>query len=504
MENEHILYTDHPGLVQRTPWWIVSSVFHLALVLLAGMWLMTDTEIKSPVEIIPWVPRPHLMPQRVETKRPTTTTDLRDIPKEFYEPDSVITKEDFEDDPFEIQEMEISEGKSSGDPDKPSTIDLKDDGWVTDIGIAGGTAGLFGDRSGPGKRNACRRNGAPPGCTVTVDDSLRWFVRHQNRQNGSWSFSDYHQQCKGVKCERLDLERDYNNWDNCATGLALLCFLGNGHTPRTGPYARHVNKGLSYLVNAQADDGSFSTNNYVHAIAAMAVCEAYGMTRSDLLKGSAQKAVNVIIARQNHYLGWTYGNPASRNDTSVTGWQVMALKAGVSSGLAIENGFDGAKMHFDKITPEVTGESEPVLAEHCAYTYWTDRDDPGHRNATMTAISMLCRLFMGQDSKSRTIRGHINKMLEKLPGNYETADLYGLYYGTYAMCLAGKDAWKQWNKAMATMLMQNQNATETCNDGSWDPTTDFSSQRGGRLFSTAMGCLSLEVYYRYAAVKKTK
>ena len=94
MENAHVLYTDHPGLVQRTPWWIVSSVFHLALVLLAGMWLMTEKEMKPPIDIKEFVIRPPVMPAPLVTRRPTTTPDQRLFPDEFYKLETVITKED--------------------------------------------------------------------------------------------------------------------------------------------------------------------------------------------------------------------------------------------------------------------------------------------------------------------------------------------------------------------------------------------------------------------------
>ncbi|MFC1582352.1 hypothetical protein ACFL4W_02315, partial [Planctomycetota bacterium] len=318
------------------------------------------------------------------------------------------------------------------------------------------------------------------------------------------SMGGYSDQCKDVPpCESLDLERDYNNWDNCATGFALLCFLGAGHTHKAGKFRQQVANGLAYMEAAQGDDGAFSSNNYVHAIATMSIAEAYGMTKSANLKEMAQKAVNVMLSRQNEYLGWTYGNPATRNDTSVTGWQVMALKSAKSSGLDIGNGFEGAKQHFEKVTPEIQGDSDPMLSDLVAYTYYTDKDEPGHRNKRLTAICLLGRVFMGQDTKGRVLRAHGNKMLEYLPGGYDSGKFYEWYYTTLAMFQMGGEYWKKWNVALKKVLCDNQNMGG-CEDGSWDPTTDFSCQRGGRVFTTATGCLSLEVYYRYLPVAMLK
>ena len=74
-------------------------------------------------------------------------------------------------------------------------------------------------------------------------------------------------------------------------------------------------------------------------------------------------------------------------------------------------------------------------------------------------------------------------------------DLYYWYYGTLCVFQQGGDVWKRWNKAMKKALVDNQRQGGD-EDGSWDPVGAY-SQYWGRVGQTALGCLCLEVYYRY-------
>ncbi|MFC1582505.1 hypothetical protein ACFL4W_03090 [Planctomycetota bacterium] len=500
-EANAVTYSDQQDLIHRTPWWVVSMIFHGAILLMAAMWVVSEINKEDVVEIIAMNPQTYKKPEYDPTLKREIKRNTTPVEHEVIVDDPFIDKIDIEiDEPETDDDLEFKETKGN----KGLTMidhNSNNADWVYGVGSTG--AGRFGDGRGGDKWARVKTGGGSEATEDAVLAALMWFKRHQSA-DGSWSMGTYHENCTDLpQCESLDLERDYNNWDNCATGFALLCYLGAGNTHKAGPFKRQVADALAYMLEAQADDGSFSSNNYVHAVAAMAMAEAYGMTKSKDLKSPAQKAVNIIISRQNDYLGWTYGNPASRNDTSVTGWQVMALKSAKSSGLGIGNTFEGAAAHFDKVTPEIVGESEPMLSDHVAYTYWTDRDDPGHRNSTCTSIGLLCRVFMGDNVKGRSLRAHANKMLEYLPADYANGKFYEWYYASMAMFQMGGGYWRKWNVAIKEVLLTNQNKGG-CEDGSWDPTTDFSCQRGGRLFTTAVGCLTMEVYYRYLPVAMQK
>ena len=63
----------------------------------------------------------------------------------------------------------------------------------------------------------------------------------------------------------------------------------------------------------------------------------------------------------------------------------------------------------------------------------------------------------------------------------------------------GGPEWDQWNRAMRHTLIESQ-CKDGCAMGSWDPerpAPDNWSGKGGRIVTTAMSTLTLEVYYRY-------
>jgi hypothetical protein len=86
-----------------------------------------------------------------------------------------------------------------------------------------------------------------------------------------------------------------------------------------------------------------------------------------------------------------------------------------------------------------------------------------------------------------------------------TADYYALYNCTLAMYLAdgpsGPD-WARWNGAVRDRLIALQRPPRSgCERGSW-PIGGYYDDAGGRVYTTALAALTLEVYYRFAPVKK--
>jgi hypothetical protein len=73
--------------------------------------------------------------------------------------------------------------------------------------------------------------------------------------------------------------------------------------------------------------------------------------------------------------------------------------------------------------------------------------------------------------------------------------MYYTYYTTLLMFQMGGDHWKKWNEGMKKMLLDNQRKDGDF-DGSWDALSPW-EKKAGRAYTTALGCLSLEVYYRY-------
>ena len=116
---------------------------------------------------------------------------------------------------------------------------------------------------------------------------------------------------------------------------------------------------------------------------------------------------------------------------------------------------------------------------------------PGQRPTTaMTAEAALCRLFLGTRPNSRLISEAANFVLTDLPGSGRV-NYYYWYYGTLALFHLQDSSWQRWNAAVKRELLQLQTS-----DGSWNANSVWGPS-GGKVYSTALAALTLEVYYRY-------
>jgi hypothetical protein len=343
-------------------------------------------------------------------------------------------------------------------------------------------AGCFGYRDGGGRRRATARFGGSKETESAVEAALRWLARHQN-SNGYW------------ETDRLEGKvKQYN----ATTALALLAFLGAGYTQKTGKYKDNVHRAINWLMSKQADNGRIYEKaidekgygpGYTHAMSGLALAEAYGMSNDPWVRAAAQKAVDYSIdIHQKPYSGWRY-SAKSNPDISVTGWFTMQLKSAKVAGLKVDGaGFQGAMGFLDK----VHGNDGLGLYQ------------PGGKpGKTRTAIALVCRLFMGsKNNEARMIKG-ADYICQSPPRTDGPAwkgawSWYYWYYGTLASFQMGKRHWDPWNKALKESLLPTQRKGGD-EDGSWDPKGP-ERQGGslcGRAFSTAVGALCLEVYYRY-------
>jgi hypothetical protein len=140
-----------------------------------------------------------------------------------------------------------------------------------------------------------------------------------------------------------------------------------------------------------------------------------------------------------------------------------------------------------------------VLSGDVKYTYDSEEEKVSPKaNSRLTAVGMLCRVFIGEDTKGEMLKAHANRVIEEMP-SVKRPDFYRWYYATLAMFQMGGEYWEKWNGAMKESLLATQRKGE-CEDGSWDPDRVPYGAHGGRVFSTALACLSLEVYYRYLPI----
>ncbi len=195
----------------------------------------------------------------------------------------------------------------------------------------------FEQRSLPQRSITARSRGGSSGSERAVEMGLDYLARQQ-LPDGRWSLQNA---AVGGTSQESAASAGQMQADSAATGLALLAFLGAGYTHTDDKYRDHVAAGLAYLVNHQKPDGDLFSGGskyvwlYSHGIAAIALCEAYGMTADPSLRQPAQRALDFILAAQHPtYGGWRY-SPQTSTDTSVSGWQIMALKSGELAGLNV-------------------------------------------------------------------------------------------------------------------------------------------------------------------------
>jgi hypothetical protein len=228
---------------------------------------------------------------------------------------------------------------------------------------------------------------------------------------------------------------------------------------------------------------------YAHGVATIAMCEAYGLTSDPRIKASAQMAINYIIAAQDDAGGgWRYA-PKQAGDTSVVGWQLMALKSGQMSGLSVPRAvLKKVEKFLDSCESSGKG----------GYSY-----TPGSgETPTMTAVGALCRQYLGTNPRNPSLLGSVKKIRAMPPAS--TTNIYYLYYATQVMHHMGGEAWNFWNLGpdgngkggIRDTLLARQDKGQGGRPGQKGSFAG-DSHVGGRLGATSMSLLTLEVYYRH-------
>jgi hypothetical protein len=343
---------------------------------------------------------------------------------------------------------------------------------LTQIGAISGE-GLEG-RGESTRARLVREGGGTEGSEKAVERALKWFQRHQS-PDGSWSFQPLQRRCPCRDPGSLEAAT------HGATAMALLPFLGAGNTHREGQYQREVQAGLYYLLNRQQPNGSFvdAGNLYSHGLCAIALSEAYAMTQDQALMRPAQAALDYIVYAQDPVGGgWRYV-AKQPGDTSVVGWQLMALKSGRMAYLHVEpRVFVGTSRFLDSVQTD----------SGSAYGY----KDPGDRIST-TAIGLLCRMYLGWGHDEPALQRGVERLSKSGPSD---VDMYYNYYATQVMRHYEGEVWEKWNERMRDFLVKTQ-AMKGHEEGSWYMGNNHSSVSGGRVYCTSMATMVLEVYYRH-------
>ncbi|MDC0273775.1 MAG: terpene cyclase/mutase family protein [Planctomycetaceae bacterium] len=301
------------------------------------------------------------------------------------------------------------------------------------------------------------------------------FLSNQQRENGSWVVQAYGE-------------------STAATSLAVMSFLAAGHVPGEGPYGDQIIQGIRWVMEQQQQNGLLIRKKshgpmYSHGISALMLAEVIGMLdKEDAIqcREVLTKSIALILAAQNvpkgsrHAGGWRY-EPSSRDaDLSVTGWQLLALRAAKNIGMDV---------------PAENIDQAVQYVKNCATG---GRGGFGYQPSngptpTRTGTGILCLEICGRHKAEETLAGAdylLNNPLRPHSNYY----FYGVYYCSVGMFKVGGKHWEQTRDTIVEQLVDSQNL-----DGSWD--SSFGSERNmGKIYCTSMAVLGLAVEYQFLPI----
>lgn len=381
--------------------------------------------------------------------------------------------------------------------------------------IAAAPQGLYARRTLGDRKAWIGQYGGSEASETAVADALEWLARHQ-ADDGSWS-----DRCIGTgseaKCEKdAPCSGPGGPYEMALSGLALLAFQAGGHYDFNGNrYSENVRRALDWMIARQRSDGGLLGSKqdrtrrrqfypqfmYEHGIAtfaladACAVSHALGRPKDERYTEALRKALKFIEEMQHDDGGWRYTERREQpSDTSVTGWPMLALKSAREAGIRLDaRQIEKVRAFFEA---RATGER--------GRTGYLNRGV--HTEAT-TGVGMLARQFLLEEPDTPYVREAADFLAQYAEQTWPDrradagrSDYYLWYNCTLAMFQAGGEAWKRWNDVVRDTIV-NLQRHEGCERGSWDPDGRWGPQ-GGRIYSTALAALTLEVYYRYASLSE--
>jgi hypothetical protein len=476
-------YTRRRRLLRSTPPWLISMLLHVIIIMALAMVTVVDPERVVNV----------LTASRTTEDQP----EIEEFTLDEIDPRDIAESEDVSDPTMETNETVEFEPPVAVEPMELAAVSLDMADVVAEMAppsltlqtLSSVSVAPLGSRSVDMKKKLLREYGGNESSEAAVTEALKWLALHQ-APNGGWTFQ-HHLVCNGACGNPGDPKQAKSVV--AATSLALLPFFGAGITHTEGDYKDVVYRGLRFLIQQGRPNTvnglpvvSFREpggNLYSHGLAAIVLCEAYGMTGDPELAGPAQGALNYISWAQAADGGWKY-QPQSREggDTSVTGWMVMALKSGHMAHLNVSpKSVQGSMLFLDKVGYE-------------GGAYYGYGQKEARLNRSCTAIGLLCRMYTGWEKE----RPEFSKGVAAISsGGINKKNIYYMYYATQVLRHYGGDQWTKFNEEMRDWLISTQ-SKKPGESGSWHFSTgSLSEVQGGRLLCTAFATMILEVYYRH-------
>ncbi|HLQ43640.1 MAG TPA: prenyltransferase/squalene oxidase repeat-containing protein, partial [Planctomycetaceae bacterium] len=278
-----------------------------------------------------------------------------------------------------------------------------------------------------------------------------------------------------------------------ATSLAVMAFLSAGHVPGEGPYDQTMQRGIRWVLDHQQQSGLLVHKTghgpmYCHGISTLMLAEVAGMTDDSLserCREALTKAVRLILSAQSvrkdrgNAGGWRYSPNSNDSDLSVTGWQLLALRAAKNLGCDV---------------PAEQIDDAVEYVKRCSFRGGGFGYQPGGvPSATRTGTGILCLEICGVHHSPDTLAGATWLLQRPLQANEEWF-YYGAYYGTIGMFQVGGDQWAQSKRHMIPLLLNLQ-----ADDGSWGGRNG--QERGlGTIYCTGLSVLALSVEYQFLPI----
>lgn len=480
----------------ETPFWIGSCFVHLLLMLTARQMNLPPEEPPATASL---ETRLLELPEPIEPENVEAVLEMPAV----ADPDSrqeEVTLDVPTDSVASAQALDAPQAELA----PLSPIDQPDESAISELlegtnALAMSSQGLGGILNSRGRARKLGLLAAQGGSKETEDAvqwGLAWLARHQFA-DGHWSF-DHTPLAKGPTSGAGGSRSMMG-----ATGLGVLPFLASGYSHREGPaeYRKVVEGALRWIVQNQQPSGLLLSQGdgaifYTHGLSAIALCEAFAMTKDPALRAPATAAVGFLLSTQNAAGGWRYVVGDGQCDTSVLGWQVMALKSATLAGIDVpDDAFQKSKAFLETVRVGQEGER---------FGYTVENDKVINVSNSTTSIGQLCMQFMGLPQSDPALVRSVDVMLSA-PPTMESRDAYYWYYATQVLHNVQGSKWDRWNRTMKRVLTKSQNTDPKSTDhGSWDPLRPsrdrWGADQGGRHMVTCLHVLCLEVYYRYLPI----
>jgi len=470
---------------QAVPSWMFSLAVHTVILVILGLMVLVTPEEEMP-SLTSVMTKNDLIEEIVDDLSEPIDEPVEITPTETLEVETEVNPIE---DVSEVEEVDIAddveapvaavEFENIANQVAPQTDLLSSTESVTGSGLTG--------RGAEAKAAMVREYGGTKESEAAVAMALKWIANHQN-PDGGWSFDHTAGGRRNCTCGNIGtLKTSFNG----ATAMALLPFLGAGNTHKKGAYKKQVEAGLYYLTRSMKVNGATGDltdaggRMYSHGLCAITLTEAFAMTKDRQLMAPAQMSLNFITYAQDPVGGgWRY-KPRQAGDTSVVGWQLMALKSGHMAYLNVpKNTIAGCYKFLDSVQAN----------SGATYGYTS----PGGGHAT-TAVGLLCRMYLGWKKDEPALVRGVETISKWAPSK---SDMYYNYYATQVMRHHGGPLWDKWNKTMRDHLVATQELGKgQCeNTGSWNMGAGHGARVGGRLYNTALATMILEVYYRHMPI----